>query len=59
MNLDVLVEIGFLSEAEVASLLRTHVGSLIGVDSQVVEKVVPLFELLSAFVTLENLDLSF
>lgn len=52
MHLDMLIEIGFLSETEIAPFLRTHIGSFIGMDTKMVEKVVPLFELLTTFVAL-------
>ena len=60
MNLNVLVQVGFLSKAEFATWIVALVGSLIGVNPQVVEEVVPLSEVLSAVVViaLENLDKS-
>ena len=55
-----LVQICLLGEALVAALLWAHKWSLFGVDSQVVEEVVPLAEkhLAVGKVTLQNFHLS-
>jgi hypothetical protein len=48
MDLQVLVQIGFLGEGEVASVVVADVGSLLGVDSEMIVEVVPFSEDLAA-----------
>ena len=55
VDLHVLVQVGLLGEAELAAREWTEVGSLVGVDAQVVEKVVPLSKHLVAAWALEDL----
>ena len=50
MDLDMLIQIRSLSEAESAVRKRADVGSLVGVNAQVVKKVVPLSEVLATLV---------
>ena len=61
MHFDMFVEIGFLSEAEVALRHWALVRAFISVDTKVVEEVVPLAEVLSTVVliTLQNLYVAF
>ena len=58
MYFNVFVQIGFLSEAVIASLYWAGVGSLLGVDPQVIEEVVPFAKKFSAafLFTFEYLD---
>ena len=60
MDLNVFVEIRTLGEAEGATRDWAGVGSLVGVDAQVVEEVVPLPEVLAALfvVAFEDLDIA-
>lgn len=59
MHFNMLIEVGFLSEAVVTPFFGTDVGSLICMDSQMIKEIVPLFELFLAFVALKNFDLTF
>ena len=56
--LNMFVEVGPLSEAEPAVLVGADVGSLIGVDPEMIEEIVPLPEPLVAVlvVALKDLD---
>jgi hypothetical protein len=60
MNLDVFVQVGSLRKAELAVRERALVGPFVCVDPEVVEKVMPLSEVLPAIfvVTLQNFDIS-
>ena len=53
------IEIGSLSETEGASFMRAHIRSLICVDPQVVEEIVPFPEAFAAVfvITFEYLDI--
>lgn len=50
VNLNMLVEVSTLSEAESAVCDWARVGSLVCVDSQVIEEVVPFAEILAAVI---------
>ena len=52
------VQITFLRKLVLAAIYRTVIGSLLGVRSQVVEKIVPLFEAFFALFELTKEDLA-
>lgn len=52
MHFNMLIEVGFLSEAEIAAFFGTDIWSLVGVNSQMIKEIVPFLELLLAFVAL-------
>lgn len=58
VNLDMFVEVCPLCKAKAAIWEGTCVGSLVGVNSEVVKEVVPLAEVLAAVfvITLKDLD---
>lgn len=61
MHFHMFVQIGFLCKTEPAPLMLTLVGLLVGMDSQVVEEIVPFSKIFRTvpFLTLEDLDASF
>lgn len=60
MYLDVLIEVCSLSEAKATIFKRANIGSFIGVNPQMIEKIVPLSEMFSTIfmITFEYLDIS-
>lgn len=58
VDLDVLVEVSFLCEAEAAVGIGAGVGSFVGVNSEMIEEVVPFSEMFPAviMITLKNLN---
>ena len=57
VHFNMFVEVGLLGEWESTTGLTAHVGAFVRVDSQVVEEVVPLLELLAAFIALQDFHL--
>jgi hypothetical protein len=58
VNLNMLVKVSSLCEAEGTAIKGTLIGSFIGMNAKMIKEIVPLTEVLSTFimVALENLD---
>jgi hypothetical protein len=52
MNFDMLIQVGFLSEAILTSWVITFIWSLIGMNSKVVKEIVPFSEVFSAILVI-------
>lgn len=54
-----LIQVRLLGEAELAALSWAYVWSLLRVNSQVIEEIVPLLKMLHALIALEDFHMSF